>query len=170
MANDCRNTLTCITPAKSDGTSRLIGELLEPYLTKEADGLYNLDFGKIIAPRKDLVAVWGTPRNAYETELEEVGELKKLGSLVFFTSNTPPIPVIRQLAHLTGETLRLAYFDQHEWLLGGVYTVQPGGFEKDERYEDPSKVRDEELRKELNCEFFEKKIHLSPKVKEDMEK
>jgi hypothetical protein len=178
MANDCRNTLTCISHSKA-GAPLPIGAILRPYLTKEADGLYNFDFGKIIAPKKDLVAVWGTSRNSYETELEEVDvdnsdpsktPLEKLESLVFFTTAVPPIPVINKLAHLTGQSLRLAYFDQHEWLIGGVYTVEPGGAEKDERYEDPSKVLDKKLSKELNCEFFAKKIHLSSKVRNIIDK
>jgi hypothetical protein len=170
MPNDCRNTLTCISTPKS----RPIGALLKPYLTKEADGLYNIDFGKIIAPKRDLIGIWGTPRNAYETELEEVAinkgdkgdtPLEKLKELVFFTADVPPIPVIRKLAHLVGESLRLAYFDQHEWLIGGVYTVEPHGMERDERYPDPAKVKDKGLRKELECDIFVKKIALSPKVK-----
>jgi len=100
------------------------------------------------------VANWDTKWNAYscytlEDDFNKVDDLTDLG---FQTAWSPPINVIRQLAKLTGEPLRMSYYDEG-WMFGGVYHVLPDGSETDECYDDPEKCP-EELREELDVDFF----------------
>jgi hypothetical protein len=100
------------------------------------------------------VAVWDTKWNSYNnvTLEDNIDELEEIGDLCFQTAWSPPINVIRELAKLVGEPLRMSYYDEG-WMFGGVYHVSPDGSETDECYDDPEKCP-EELREELDVQYF----------------
>lgn len=100
------------------------------------------------------VAVWDTKWNSYScwTLEDESLKLEEIHDLGFQTAWSPPINVIRELAKLTGESLRMSYYDEG-WMFGGVYLVNPDGTEKDDCYDDPKNCP-EELREELDVDYF----------------
>lgn len=104
------------------------------------------------------VANWDTKWNAYScwtlelSVYEIINTIDKIEELGFQTAWSPPINVIRQLAKLVGEPLRMSYYDEG-WMFGGVYHVLPDGSETDECYDDPEKCP-EELRQELDVDYF----------------
>ena len=100
------------------------------------------------------VANWDTKWNAYSCYTLEDDSLKleDIHDFGFQTAWSPPINVIRQLAKLTGESLRMSYYDEG-WMFGGVYHVLPDGSETDECYDDPEKCP-EDLREELDVDYF----------------
>lgn len=105
------------------------------------------------------VAVWDTKWNAYSCyTLEDmsvydlINTLDGMHDLGFQTAWSPPINVIRELAKLTGESLRMSYYDEG-WMFGGVYQVDPDGSENDECYDDPA-MCPEELHDELDVQYF----------------
>jgi hypothetical protein len=100
------------------------------------------------------IANWDTKWNAYScwTLEDDFNDVEDLTDLGFQTAWSPPINVIRELAKLVGEPLRMSYYDEG-WMFGGVYHVLPDGSETDECYDDPEKCPDE-LREELDVNFI----------------
>jgi len=101
------------------------------------------------------VAVWDTKWNAYSCyslEEDSFGELEDLSSIGFQTAWSPPINVIRELAKLTGESLRMSYYDEG-WMFGGEYLINADGSETDNCYEDIDDCP-EHLKEELDVQYF----------------
>lgn len=78
---------------------------------------------------------WDTKWNAYNcwTLEDDFNKVEDFGDIGFQTAWSPPIAVIRELAKLTGESLRMAYYDEG-WMFAGEYMVGPDG-EEDNCYE-----------------------------------
>ena len=100
------------------------------------------------------VANWDTKWNAYECWiLEDSGlTLDEISDLGFQTAWSPPINVIRELAKLTGESLRMSYYDEG-WMFGGEYLVNADGSETDNCYDDIDNCP-EHLKEELDVQYF----------------
>jgi len=100
------------------------------------------------------VANWDTKWNAYNCWSLEDSDmtLDDISNLGFQTAWSPPINVIRELAKLTGESLRMSYYDE-AWMFGGVYYVNADESETDECYDDPKKCP-EELYEELDVQYY----------------
>ena len=100
------------------------------------------------------VAIWDTKWNAYSCYTLEDDSLKleDIDAIGFQTAWSPPINVIRELAKLTGESLRMSYYDEG-WMFGGEYLVNADGSETDNCYND---IKDcpEHLKEELDVQFF----------------
>lgn len=106
------------------------------------------------------VANWGTKWNSYsnwslEGVIMEEGEngynrLEDLGSIGFQTAWDAPLPIVRKLVELTGESFRMTYYDE-AWMFGGEFYCSPDG-ENNIYFEDPSEVPEEsDLYEELDC-------------------
>lgn len=100
------------------------------------------------------VANWDTKWNAYScyTLENESLTLEDLSDIGFQTAWSPPINVIRQLAKLTGESLRMSYYDEG-WMFGGEYLVDADGSESDNCYDDIDNCP-EHLKEELDVQYF----------------
>ena len=100
------------------------------------------------------VANWDTKWNAYScwTLEDNSNELEELHDIGFQTAWSPPINVIRELAKLTGESLRMSYYDEG-WMFGGEYIVNADGSEIDNCYEDIDDCPDH-LAEELDVAYF----------------
>lgn len=80
---------------------------------------------------------WGTKWNAYNCwtlEDDSFNDVQDFGDISFQTAWSPPLPVIRELAKLTGESLRMTYVDEG-YMFAGEYMVGPDG-EVDNCYDD----------------------------------
>jgi hypothetical protein len=99
------------------------------------------------------VANWDTKWNAYScyTLQDDLG-IDEVCELGFQTAWSPPINVIRQLAKLTGESLRMSYYDEG-WMFGGEYLVEADGSESDNCYDDIDNCP-EHLKEELDVQYF----------------
>lgn len=100
------------------------------------------------------VANWDTKWNAYScyTLEDESLALEDLSDIGFQTAWSPPINVIRQLAKLTGESLRMSYYDEG-WVFGGEYIADADGSESDNCYNDIDDCP-EHLKEELDVQYF----------------
>lgn len=106
------------------------------------------------------VANWDTKWNAYScytleditSPFELLNKIDGIHDLGFQTAWSPPINVIRELAKLTGESLRMSYYDEG-WIFGGEYLVNADGSETDNCYEDIDDCPDH-LREELDVQYF----------------
>jgi hypothetical protein len=100
------------------------------------------------------VANWDTKWNAYSCWTLEDGfnEIDDLSDIGFQTAWSPPINVIRELAKLTGESLRMSYYDEG-WMFGGEYFVNADGSETNKCYEDIDDCP-EHLKEELDVQYF----------------
>ena len=100
------------------------------------------------------VAIWDTKWNAYScyTLEDESLALEDVSDLGFQTAWSPPINVIRELAKLTGESLRMSYYDEG-WMFGGEYLVNADGSETDNCYDDIDNCP-EHLKEELDVQYF----------------
>lgn len=100
------------------------------------------------------IANWDTKWNAYScyTLEDNFNELEELSDIGFQTAWSPPINVIRELAKLTGESLRMSYYDEG-WMFGGEYLVNADGSEVDNCYEDIDDCPDH-LKEELDVQYF----------------
>jgi len=100
------------------------------------------------------VANWDTKWNAYSCYTLEDGfnEIDDLSDVGFQTAWSPPINVIRELAKLTGESLRMSYYDEG-WMFGGEYFVNADGSESDNCYDDIDDCP-EHLKEELDVQYF----------------
>lgn len=90
------------------------------------------------------VANWDTKWNSYnnttlEEDIYEDQKMEDLDSLTFQTAWSPPINVIRRLAKLTGESLRMSYYDEG-WMFAGEYLVNADGSETDNCYDDMDQI------------------------------
>lgn len=114
---------------------------------------------------------WGTKWNSYSNwSLEGVkmedgdegyNDLKDIYSLGFQTAWSPPIPIVRKLVELTGESFRMSYYDEG-WMFGGEFICGPDG-ETDDCYDDPADIpEDSELFEELDCAY-----HLECRAEEE---
>ena len=106
------------------------------------------------------VANWDTKWNAYScytleditSPFELVNKLDGIHDLGFQTAWSPPINVIRELSKLTGESLRMSYYDEG-WMFGGEYLVNADGSETDNYYEDIDDCQ-EHLKEELDVQYY----------------
>jgi Ferredoxin-like domain in Api92-like protein len=104
------------------------------------------------------VANWDTKwdsYNCYTLELsvyELLNTIDSISDIGFQTAWSPPINVIRELAKLTGESLRMSYYDEG-WMFGGEYLVNADGSETDNCYEDIDDCP-EHLKEELDVQYF----------------
>lgn len=101
------------------------------------------------------VAVWDTKWNAYNCwalEDDRFNVVEDIHDIGFQTAWSPPINVIRELAKLTGESLRMSYYDEG-WMFGGEYLVDADGSESDNCYEDIDDCP-EHLKEELDVQYF----------------
>jgi hypothetical protein len=100
------------------------------------------------------VANWDTKWNAYScyTLEDDTLALQDIHDIGFQTAWSPPINVVRQLAKLTGESLRMSYYDEG-WMFGGEYIVDTDGSESDNCYDDIDDCP-EHLKEELDVQYF----------------
>ena len=100
------------------------------------------------------VTNWDTKWSAYDcwTLEDDFNKIEDFTNIGFQTAWSPPINVIRELAKLTGQALRLTYFDEG-WDFGGEYLVEADGSEQDNFYNDP-KDCPEELWEELDVQYY----------------
>ena len=101
------------------------------------------------------VANWDTKWNAYSCwtlEDDSFNSIEEIGDIGFQTAWAPPINVIRELAKLTGESLRMSYYDEG-WMFGGEYLVNADGSESDNCYDDIDDCP-EHLKEELDVQYF----------------
>lgn len=128
MPNNCNNKLTL----KSGGD---ILNILNPYLFKITDNNYEFDFQEIIPmDEKHLegkewynwrVANWGTKRKGYDGGISDDGS-----TFTFDTAWSPPLPIIKKLAELTGETLVLQYIEYGMFFCGEYTAGQDGDYDE----------------------------------------
>jgi hypothetical protein len=99
-------------------------------------------------------ANWDTKWNAYSCWTLEDGfnEIDDLSDITFQTAWSPPIQIVKELAKLTGETLRLSYYDEG-WMFGGVCIAKPDGSGQDNCYENIDDCPDH-LKEELDVQFY----------------
>lgn len=97
---------------------------------------------------------WDTKWNSYDNWTFDNGfdNIEDLDVIGFQTAWSPPINVIRQLAKLTGESLRISYYDEG-WMFGGEYLVNPDGSEVDNCYQDIDDCPDH-LKEELDVQYY----------------
>ena len=97
---------------------------------------------------------WDTKWNAYncytlENDFNDIEDFTDIG---FQTAWSPPINIVRELSKLTGQPLRMSYYDEG-WMFGGEYLVSPDGSEQDNCYDD---IKDcpEHLKEELDVQYY----------------
>ena len=129
MPNHCNNQLTL-----ASGES-LFG-ILSPYLIDKGEGYFDFDFQKVIPmdEKEDWydwrVKNWGTKWAGYDGRFN----CDDFSSFTFDTAWAPPLPIIKKLAELTGETFILEYIEEGMFFCGR-YTASPEG-EHDDYYDD----------------------------------
>lgn len=132
MPNHCTNQLTL-------ESGQDILNVLNPYLIEATDNNYELDFQSIIPMDDELlkgnnwydwrVENWGTKWNGYDGRISDDGS-----TFTFVTAWSPPLPIIKKLAELTGETLILQYIEYGMFFCGQYTAGQDGDY--DEFYND----------------------------------
>jgi hypothetical protein len=150
MPNHCNNQLTL-----ASGEDLL--SVLNPYLTFRGDNEYDFDFQKIIPMDEKLlegedwygwrVENWGTKWDGYEGRFNY-----DQTAFTFCTAWSPPLPIIKKLAEITGQTFVLGYIEEGMFFCG-KYTASPEE-DYDEFYND-IKSAPEELLNELGYEEWE---------------
>ena len=90
---------------------------------------------------------WGTKWNGYDGRITDDGS-----TFTFDTAWSPPLPIIKKLAELTGETFILQYIEQGMFFCG-EYIASPDG-DSDEFYDD-IKSAPQELLDSLGYEPYE---------------
>jgi len=145
MPNHCNNQLTL-----ASGEDLL--SVLNPYLTHKGEDIigcqeYDFDFNKIIPEPKPEVEDWygwrlenwGTKWEGYEGRFNE-----DQTAFSFSTAWNPPLPIIKKLAEITGQTLVLGYIEEGMFFCG-KYTASPEE-DYDEFYNDiksaPQELKD----------------------------
>ena len=114
--------------------------VLNPYLKCMGDNEYELDFQSIIPMDEKLLEAgsdwynwrvenWGTKWNGYDGRISDDGS-----TFTFDTAWSPPLPIIKKLAELTGETLVLQYIEYGMFFCGQYTAGQNGDY--DEFYND----------------------------------
>ena len=148
MPNHCNNQLTL-------ASGENILNVLNPYLTLKGEDDYTFDFEKIV-PEPEAVGEswydwrvqnWGTKWTGYDGRFND-----DQTAFSFCTAWSPPLPIIKKLAEITGQTLVLGYIEEGMFFCG-KYTAGRE-FDHDEFYND-IKAAPEELRNELGYEEWE---------------
>jgi hypothetical protein len=131
--------------------------VLNPYLTLTGDNDYTFDFQKIIPMDEELckgegwydwcIQNWGTKWRGYDGRFND-----DQTAFSFCTAWSPPLPVIKKLAEITGQTFILGYIEEGMFFCG-KYTAGRD-FDHDEFYND-IKAAPEELLNELGYEEWE---------------
>ena len=132
MPNHCQNKLTL-----ENGGDIL--NVINPYLKYKGENDYDFDFQKIIPMDEKLsegegwynwrVENWGTKWEGYDGGISDDGS-----TFTFDTAWSPPLPIIKELAKLTGETFILQYIEQGMFFCG-QYIASPEE-DSDEFYND----------------------------------
>jgi hypothetical protein len=152
MPNHCNNQLTL-------ASGEDILNVLNPYLKLKGEDIigyqeYKFDFNKIIPepePEVDWyswrVENWGTKWDGYDGRFND-----DQTTFTFNTAWSPPLPVIKKLAEITGQTFILGYIEEGMFFCG-KYTAGRD-FDHDEFYND-IKSAPKELQDELGYEPWE---------------
>jgi hypothetical protein len=153
MPNHCNNQLTL-----ASGEDLL--SVLNPYLIEATSGgytEYTFDFQNIIPMDEKLlegedwygwrVENWGTKWDGYEGRFND-----DQTAFSFCTAWSPPLPIVKKLAEITGQTFVLGYIEEGMFFCG-KYTASPEE-DYDEYYND-IKSAPEELLNELGYEEWE---------------
>jgi hypothetical protein len=153
MPNHCNNQLTL-------ASGENILNVLNPYITLKGEDIigyqeYKFDFNKIIPePKPEVedwygwrVENWGTKWEGYDGRFNE-----DQTALSFSTAWSPPLPIIKKLAEITGQTFILGYIEEGMFFCG-KYTASPEE-DYDEFYND-IKSAPKELQDELGYEPWE---------------
>jgi hypothetical protein len=154
MPNHCNNQLTL-----ASGES-LFG-ILSPYLIDKGEGDFDFDFQKIIPMDEKLlegedwyswrVVNWGTKWDGYDGRFNS----DDFSSFSFETAWAPPLPIIKKLAELTGQTFILEYIE-YGMFFCGKYTASPE--EYDSEYYDNIENAPTELLDSLGYEPYEEEM------------
>lgn len=142
MPNHCNNQLTL-------ESGQDILNVLNPYLTFKGEDWYIFDFQKIIPMDEKLlegedwygwrVENWGTKWDGYDGRFNQDHT-----AFTFNTAWSPPLPIIKKLAELTGETFILEYIEEGMFFCGRYTAGQDGDY--DEYYDDiksaPQELKD----------------------------
>jgi hypothetical protein len=128
MPNHCNNQLTLASGGN-------ILDVLNPYIIDSGEmggGCrdYEFDFQSIIPMDDELLKTkdwynwrvenWGTKWNGYDGRFN----CDDFSSFTFDTAWAPPLPIIKKLAELTGETFILEYIE-YGMFFCGKYTASP---------------------------------------------
>ena len=154
MPNHCNNQLTL-------ASGENILNVLNPYLTLKGEDIigcneYDFDFHKIIPEPKGeeeedwygwRVENWGTKWTGYDGRFND-----DQTAFSFETAWSPPLPIIKKLAEITGQTFILGYIEEGMFFCG-KYTAGRE-FDHDEYY-DNIKAAPEELLNDLGYEEWE---------------
>lgn len=150
MPNHCNNQLTL-------ANEQNLLSVLNPYLTFKGEDDYDFDFQKIIPMDEELlkgedwyswrVENWGTKWEGYDGRFSY-----DRTAFSFETAWSPPIPVIKKLAELTGGTFVLQYIEEGCDFCGR-YVVGPN-VEREEHY-DGIENAPQELKEALCYEPYE---------------
>lgn len=156
MPNHCNNQLTL-----ESGEDLL--SVLNPYLieaTSNGYTEYTFDFQSIIPMDEKLnegdgwynwrVENWGTKWEGYDGRFNDDQSV-----FTFDTAWSPPLPIIKKLAELTGQTFILEYIE-YGMFFCGKYTAGQGG-DYDEFYDD-IKNAPKELLDSLGYEPYEEEV------------
>jgi hypothetical protein len=154
MPNHCANQLTL-----ASGES-LFG-VLSPYLIDKGEGDFDFDFQKVIPMPEPLlkgegwydwrVINWGTKWAGYDGRFN----CDDFSSFSFETAWAPPLPIIKKLAELTGQTFILEYIE-YGMFFCGKYTASPEE-DHDEYYND-IETAPQELLDSLGYEPYEEEM------------
>lgn len=158
MPNHCNNQLTL-------ESGENIENVLSPYLIESGqnDGYFTLDFQSIIPMPKELLEEegegwyswrldnWGTKWEGYDGRFN----CDDFSSFIFDTAWSPPLPIIKRLAELTGQTFILEYIE-YGMFYCGKYVADPEA-QYDEFYDD-IKNAPKELLESLGYEPMEEGV------------
>jgi hypothetical protein len=132
MPNHCNNQLTL-----ANGGDIL--QVLNPYLIESTTSDYEFDFQSIIPMDEKLlkgedwydwrIENWGTKWNGFDGIFND-----DQTAFTFSTAWSPPLPIIKKLAELTGESFVLGYIE-YGMFFCGQYTASPEG-DYDDFYDD----------------------------------
>ena len=150
MPNHCQNKLTL-----QNGGDIL--NVLNPYLTEATDDFYRFDFQKIIPMDEKLlegeewygwrVGNWGTKWDGYDGRISDDGS-----AFTFDTAWAPPLPIIKKLAEITGQTFIIEYIEYGMFFCGKYTAGQDGDY--DEFYDNIENAP-QELKDSLGYEPYE---------------
>jgi hypothetical protein len=158
MPNHCNNQLTLASGGN-------ILDVLNPYIIDAGEmggGYrdYEMDFQSIIPMDEELlkgndwynwrVQNWGTKWNGYDGRFNDDQSV-----FTFDTAWNPPIPIIKKLAELTGQTFILEYVE-YGMFFCGKYTASPE--EYDSEYYDNIENAPTELLDSLGYEPYEEEV------------
>jgi len=131
--------------------------VLNPYIIQNDENDYTFDFQKIIPMDEELckgegwydwcIQNWGTKWRGYDGRFND-----DQTAFSFDTAWSPPLPVIKKLAELTGETFIMGYIE-YGMFFCGRYTASPT--EDHDEFYDTIKDAPEELLNDLGYEEWE---------------